>query len=571
MSTKIGDLAVYISANTTALQTGLARASALTAAYAATAARQVADAGRAAGSFARDSAAVATGQLMAGGIREAATAAVELAKAAEVSAMKFDVLLGSAKEAAALMGDLKAFAAASPVSFADAQKHAVSLVGKDVARADVVPTLRALTEVSMGDPQVLKSWVTAYGQVMATGRLQGDEWNQIANTGTLTFKDLAKVLKVDQSEVKKLIEAGKVGFYDLQLAIKAATDEGGRFHGMTARYAETYAGKLDKLTDAWDEAKREMGKGLIAGLDLKAGADGMSDLVSKAKEVAKTLEGVARTVKGIAGGFVDAASALYRFGQRAAALTMGDTSTLRRGEQARANMSWQETRAGQLRGEYGLTEADAYRLFDQQTIYLDAKRAADAAAEAQKKVPGGSYNAKLRREAFAAEYDAQQQVMAAAAAESAKIVARGDPALITRDKNGGVFTPVKPLLDPRLSDLAGKLNERFMDPAKKLAEELADLNAIRNASRIDDTVFGRALADAAAGAGFGPGALAAGVEAGSQQLASMVARAASGGAGPTDVPTLLERIRSLLESQDATAKQIATNTGAKPPVLTTPE
>jgi hypothetical protein len=100
---------------------------------------------------------------------------------------------------------------------------------------------------------------------------------------------------------------------------------------------------------------------------------------------------------------------------------MGDTSTLRRGEQARANMSWQETRAGQLRGEYGLTEADAYRLFDQQTIYLDAKRAADAAAEAQKKVPGGSYNAKLRREAFAAEYDAQQQVMAAAAAESAVV------------------------------------------------------------------------------------------------------------------------------------------------------
>lgn len=576
MSTKIGDLAVYISANTAALQTGLARASAMTAAFAGGAARQMAHATRAATSFARDVSAVAGGNLLAGGIREAAASAVELAKAAEVSAMKFDVLLGSAKEAAALMGDLKDFAAASPVSLADAQRHAVSLVSKDVARQDVVPTLKALTEVSMGDPQVLKSWVTAYGQVMATGRLQGDEWNQIANTGTLTFKDLAKVLKVDQSEVKKLIEAGKVGFYDLQLAIKEATSEGGRFAGMTARYADTYAGRLDKLSDAWDEAKREMGKGLIAGLDLKAGANGAADLVDKAKKLATVLEGVARTLKTMVGHLADGAGWLYRMGQRAAALTMGDVSTVDAARRARANMTWQDTRASQLRGEYGLSEADAYRLFDQQTIYLDAKRAAEKAAESMKNLPGGgSYNDRIRRANLAAaaeaEMAAQRRVMDAAAAESAKIVARGDPALVTRGKDGKPFTPVKPLLDPRLSDLAGKLAERFMDPAKKLAEELADLNAIRNAGRIDPDVYGRALGDLVNGAGFGGGQLAAGVELGSQQLASMVARAASGGAGPTDVPTLLERIRSLLESQDATAKQIATNTGAKPPVLNTPE
>lgn len=430
----------------------------------------------------------------------------------------------------------------------------------------------------MGDPQVLKSWVTAYGQVMATGRLQGDEWNQIANTGTLTFKDLAKALKVDQSEVKKLIEAGKVGFYDLQLAIKAATSEGGRFAGMTARYADTYAGRLDKLSDAWDEAKREVGKGLIAGLDLKAGANGAADLVDTAKKLAPAFELAARAVKGIAGGLADAVGWVYELGQRTRALLDGDSAAA--AKQARANMAWQETRSGQLRGEYGLTQLDAYRLFDRQTIYLDAKRAAESEAGFAahwRRLAGTRGDDAVNRQrdldaaaGAEARAAAQRQLMAAAAAESAKIVARGDPALVTRSKDGG-FNPIKPLLDPRLAELAGKLTERFMDPAKKLAEELADLNAIRNAGRIDPDVYGRALGDLVNGAGFGGGQLAAGIEAGSQQLASVVARAASGGAGPTDVPTLLERIRSLLESQDATAKQIATNTGAKPPVLNTPE
>jgi hypothetical protein len=64
--------------------------------------------------------------------------------------------------------------------------------------------------------------------------------------------------------------------------------------------------------------------------------------------------------------------------------------------------------------------------------------------------------------------------------------------------------------------------------------------------------------------------LASGVELGSQQLATMVARAGIG-QGPQTVEGLLEALRKIAADNLNTAKQIAVNTGSKPPVVTAPE
>jgi tape measure domain-containing protein len=595
MSTKIGDLAIYISANTAGLTRDLARGSASVASFAASAGRSLA-------SLFRDGAGVAVGNLMADGVRTAASgtrelvrSSLDLAKAAEVSAMKFETILGSVEKTRDLMADLKGFAAASPLSLADASESAVRLLSAGVEREQVTPTLKVLTEVAGGSPQATKDAIRAYTQVKATGRLQGDEWNQFANLGTINYDDLAKVLKrdngraVDATEVKKMIEAGKVSFYDLQKAMKLATEEGGRFFGLSDKYAQTYAGRLDKLQDSWDEAKRGFGEALIQEVGLKGAVDDATRLVDKAKEFGKALGGVARVVKDITvplvSGIADATSALYKFGQRAAAFAVGEGGTLRKGEESRAKFAADDHRARENMRVFGLAEADARNLGDLQDFaakaLADQRVGEKLAAEWRQKAEAHVAFPEVRAQdlAIAARYekDAKEAFgfRETFAARIGDILNRGDPAKVAAATKGA-FVPTKPMIEPRLTDLAGKLNEQFADPIKKFRDDMADLKKLRDAGKLDPNVYEAGLVDLRrgleerAGAGGGPQPLAPAFEAGSQALANIVGRAASG-QGPNDVPALLEKIRGLLASQDETAKQIAANTGQRPAVVNAPE
>jgi hypothetical protein len=137
---------------------------------------------------------------------------------------------------------------------------------------------------------------------------------------------------------------------------------------------------------------------------------------------------------------------------------------------------------------------------------------------------------------------------------------------------GANFKVDKLDLEPRLAELAGKLNEKLIDPALKFSNDLNDLSKIKDAGRISEDTFALAVGDLMkeAGAHLGAPQLASGVELGSQQLATMVARAGIG-QGPQTVEGLLEALRKIAADNLNTAKQIAVNTGSKPPVVTAPE
>lgn len=220
---------------------------------------------------------------LAGGVWDTVKGSIQLAGEFEKTGVAFEVMLGSADKAKGMIEDLKDFAAESPLTLSQVTDHAKKLLASGTSQGQVVPTIRALSDVSVGDPEILGRMVYAYGQVRAAGRLYGTELRQFTETGVPLIKALADALKVPEDRIKSMVEEGRIGFPDLQKAIKGLTDEGGKYAGMTEKYSRTFAGQMDRLGDAWQTVKREFGTAMIEEFGLKEAAGDVGRFTERIK------------------------------------------------------------------------------------------------------------------------------------------------------------------------------------------------------------------------------------------------------------------------------------------------
>ena len=80
--------------------------------------------------------------------------------------------------------------------------------------------------------------------------------------------ELAKQFGVSESRVKELVEAGKVGFPEVQKVIESLTDEGGKFGGLMEAQSKIIAGQISNIEDAIQMMFNEIGQksqGIISG------------------------------------------------------------------------------------------------------------------------------------------------------------------------------------------------------------------------------------------------------------------------------------------------------------------
>ncbi len=114
----------------------------------------------------------------------------------------------------------------------------------------------------------LNDLVYLYGTTMAQGRLYTQDLNQFTGRGIPMLGELAKQFGVSESRVKELVEAGKVGFPEVQKVIESLTDEGGKFGGLMEAQSKIIAGQISNIEDAIQMMFNEIGQksqGIISG------------------------------------------------------------------------------------------------------------------------------------------------------------------------------------------------------------------------------------------------------------------------------------------------------------------
>ena len=199
----------------------------------------------------------------------------------------FTTMLGSGEKANVLMAQLIETAVKPPFELRDVADGARQLLAYGFAAEDVNQTLIRLGDIAAGLSIPLGDLIYVYGTTMTQGRLYTRDLIQFTTRGIPMIDELAKQLGVAKSEVQGLIEAGRVGFPEVQKVIESLTNEGGKFGGLMEAQSKTITGQISNIKDSFFIMLNDIGKaneGII-----NDALSGVSYLIGNYETVGKTL------------------------------------------------------------------------------------------------------------------------------------------------------------------------------------------------------------------------------------------------------------------------------------------
>ncbi len=187
------------------------------------------------------------GMVSAYAVIRGAKAILNLGMQAETAETKFEVLTGSMGAAKKMLDDINQFANLTPFDNAELRQNAELLLNFGIAQEKVLPTLKMLGDVSGGNREKLRSLALAYAQVQSTGKLMGQDLLQMINAGFNPLQVISEKTGKSMAQLKEEMSKGKISAQMVEEAFRAATSEGGRFHGMMEKVSQTASGKLSTL------------------------------------------------------------------------------------------------------------------------------------------------------------------------------------------------------------------------------------------------------------------------------------------------------------------------------------
>lgn len=200
------------------------------------------------------------------GLTMGVNAMSDLGAQAESTRVSFQVLMGSVEKGNKLLGELKEYANVTPYISKDVLESGKTLLGFGVNADKILPTMKMLGDVAMGDAERLGRLSLVYGQVTAAGKLMGQDLLQLINVGFNPMQIMSQKTGKSMGELRKLMEDGAITSKDVALAFKMATSEGGLFFDMTNKQAETFSGKMSTIEDKLQTSFSKLGEGLNRGL-----------------------------------------------------------------------------------------------------------------------------------------------------------------------------------------------------------------------------------------------------------------------------------------------------------------
>lgn len=172
----------------------------------------------------------------------------------------FDTLIGNTDEAQALLTQLIHTAATTPFGVSDISDAARQLLAYGVEADKVNETLIRLGDIAAGLSIPIGELARLYGTTMVQGRVYTADLNQFLGRGIPLGEELANILGVTESQVRGLVEEGKVGFPEVEQAIINLTNEGSKFGGLMEAQSQTIAGKISNIEDTIEQMFNQIGQ-----------------------------------------------------------------------------------------------------------------------------------------------------------------------------------------------------------------------------------------------------------------------------------------------------------------------
>ncbi|SHE95351.1 tape measure domain-containing protein [Bacteroides luti] len=173
--------------------------------------------------------------------------------------ISFETLVGNKKEAQELMSSIRQYAVETPMLLGDLAKGAQTLLSFNIEAQNIMPILKQIGDISMGDANKFNSLILAFSQMSSTGKLMGQDLLQMINAGFNPLTEISAKTGKSISDLKKDMEAGSISSKMVAEAFASATAEGGKFNGMLEKQSKGIKGSISNLEGAMEDAFNNIG------------------------------------------------------------------------------------------------------------------------------------------------------------------------------------------------------------------------------------------------------------------------------------------------------------------------
>ena len=180
----------------------------------------------------------------------------------ESQTRSLEVLTGSAERAKQIVEDLQRLGAVTPFTSTELIDTAKRLQAFGVETEKVVDITKRLADVSGATGAELAGLATAYGQVQAKGRLQGEELLQFQERGVALQQILRQEYGLTGVEFQKALEKGQISAEAVEYALRKLTDAGGKYANGAIAQSDTLRGRMSTLADSVQVLAQTIGKTL---------------------------------------------------------------------------------------------------------------------------------------------------------------------------------------------------------------------------------------------------------------------------------------------------------------------
>jgi tape measure domain-containing protein len=186
---------------------------------------------------------------LAAGVAKTAHWATRLAEESKVASINFRTMIGDVAQADRLLDGIGDFSLNSSFSRGELQQAAQTMLAFGVSVERVMPSLRAIGDIALGDSEKMQRLSLAFAQTQAAGRLMGQDLLQMVNAGFNPLQEIARVTGRDMNELRQQMQDTGISAQVVAAAFKSATEEGGRFHQAVQALEGTMRGQWSKLKE----------------------------------------------------------------------------------------------------------------------------------------------------------------------------------------------------------------------------------------------------------------------------------------------------------------------------------
>lgn len=205
----------------------------------------------------------------------------------EIEALEtsFKVLAGA--KGLPLFEEIRKFAVETPLGMQELAKGAQTLLSFNVAAERVMPLLKQIGDISMGDAAKFNSLTLAFSQMSSTGKLMGQDLLQMINAGFNPLSVISEKTGKSIGELRVEMEKGAISADMVAEAFAIATGEGGKFNGMLAKQSEGIKGMISNLEGAYEDMLNELGTKMEDAI--KGGLKIATSLVENYEKIGRAL------------------------------------------------------------------------------------------------------------------------------------------------------------------------------------------------------------------------------------------------------------------------------------------